>query len=307
MSVVFFGTPHFAVPTLEALIAAKEDILAVITQPDKRQGRGHMMAAPPVKLRALEAGLPVLQPNSLRDEAAIEQLRALRPEFFVVVAYGKLLPKSLLDIPAIAPVNIHGSLLPRYRGAAPIAWAVLDCLKVTGITTMLMSEGLDEGDMLLKLETPIADTDTALSLGERLSHMGGPLLMRTLAGLRAGTITPIPQSGPSNYARQLRKEDGLIDWGRPARELDCHVRGMLPWPVAYFQHEGQTVKVLRARALSDAGASAGVVQSIMTDSITIGTGQGGLEIFELQPQGKRPMSGNAFAQGRRLKEGAALK
>ncbi len=305
MPVVFFGTPRFALPALEALLNSGERVLAVVTQPDRKQGRGHTLSAPPVKLRALEAGLTVLQPPTLRDEGVIADLRSLKPDFFVVVAYGNILPKAALDIPAIAPVNIHASLLPRYRGAAPIARAVLDCETETGVTTMLMSEGLDEGDILIEARCPINPDDTAGSLSERLSEMGGPLLLKTLAGLRDGTLKPAPQQGESNYARQLRKSDGLIDWARPARELDCHVRGMIPWPVAFFMHGGRAVKVLRARA-ADGSAEPGLVESIKGDTMVVGTGEGALELLELQPEGKRPMPASAYAQGRHIKEGMRL-
>ncbi|MCL5024159.1 MAG: methionyl-tRNA formyltransferase [Nitrospirae bacterium] len=305
MSIVFFGTPDFAVPSLKALIASGEAISVVVTQSDKAKGRGHTLSAPAVKLAAAEAGLPVAQPATLRDAGFLARLAALSPEFVVVAAYGKILPKAVLELPLRGCVNVHASLLPRYRGAAPIAWSIIRGEEKTGITTMLMDKGLDTGAIILQRETEISGEDTAATLGARLAELGASLLTETLKGMRTGSLTPRPQSGEPSYAPPLKKEDGLIDWTRPTEELARLVRGMQPWPGAYTYLGKERITVLAARP-SEGDAPPGLLRRIEKKGLLIGTGRGLLFIARLQPAGKKPMSATAFIQGRRLKEGMTL-
>lgn len=305
MSVVFFGSPLFALPSLKSLLEAGEKIEAVVTQTDKPAGRSLTPAPPPVKEFALERGLRVIQPASMKDEAFLSELESIKPEVIVVVAYGRILTQRVLDAPSVAPVNLHASLLPKYRGAAPIAWAVINGERETGLTTMMISLGLDEGDMLLQERHEIREDDTAESLALRLSKAGGPLLVKTLNGLRDGSVKPLPQEGEATYAPILKKDDGRMDWSKPAPELYNFVRGMHPWPGAYTYVDGTRVKLLRVRANPGLGEP-GVVKSVMRDSFTVGAGDGAIEILELQPEGKRPMYARSFLSGRRLKEGMRL-
>jgi methionyl-tRNA formyltransferase len=302
MSLVFFGSPEFAVPSLKSLLDAGEQIAAVVTQTDKPAGRSGEPAPPPVKKFALEHGLKVLQPTSMKDEVFLGELEAMKPEFIVVVAYGKILSQRVLDSPSIAPVNLHASLLPRYRGASPMAWAVIDGETETGLTTMLITMGLDEGDILLQEKHEILPDDTTESLANRMSESGGPLLVKTLRGLRDGTIKPVPQEGESNYVPMLKKEDGRIDWSRPARELCNFVRGMHPWPGAFTYLDGTRIKLIRARCVPGHGEP-GTIVKVARDFFEVGTGDGLLEVLELQPEGKRAMFARAFMMGRRLTEG----
>lgn len=305
MPVVFFGTPPFSVPSLNALLDAGEDVAAVVTRPDKRRGRGERPSFSALKEAALSRGLRVLQPVSVREEAFLEELRLIGPEFIVVVAFGRILPVSLLEIPKIGAVNLHASLLPRWRGASPMAWAIISGDKVTGLTTMLISEGLDEGDILLAEPHDIREDDTTGTLARRLSEAGAPLLARTLRGLREGTITPMPQRGEATFAPPFKKQDGLVDWSKRAVELYNFIRGMQPWPGAFFRIDGLGVKLIKARALPGEGRP-GVIEKITGDSLAVGTGGGLLEVVELQPEGKRPMSVRAFLQGRKISEGIRL-
>lgn len=305
MSVVFFGSPLFAVPSLKSLLDAGEKIEAVVTQTDKPVGRSREPVPPPVKEFALERGLRVMQPASMKDETFLSELESIRPEFIVVVAYGRILTQRVLDAPSIAPINLHASLLPKYRGASPIAWAVINGERETGLTTMVISLGLDEGDILLQERHEIRDDDTTESLAKRLSGAGGPLLVKTLKGLRDGSVKPVPQEGEATYAPILKKDDGRVDWSKPAMELYNFVRGMHPWPGAYTNIDGARVKLLRVRANPGWGEP-GVVKNVTRDSFTVGAGDGTIEILELQPEGKRPMYARSFMLGRRLKEGTRL-
>ncbi|GAB4388284.1 MAG: methionyl-tRNA formyltransferase [Thermodesulfovibrionales bacterium] len=301
MSLVFFGTPVFAIPSLKALLDSGEKVEAVVTQRDKKQGRGRRLMPPPVKEFALERGLRVLQPAALRDEALERELASLSPEVMVVVAYGKILPPALLRIPPMGVVNVHASLLPRYRGASPIAWAIMNGEAETGVTTMLMNEGLDEGDVLLAESVRIEDEDTAGSLSERLSAVGARLLVETLRGMREGSVRPAPQAGEPSFAPPFKKEDGRVDWSRPARELYNFVRGMDPWPGAFSSLSGERIRLLRVRP---AEGRAGPGEIVLRDGgILVGTGDGLLAIEELQPEGKRPMAAAAFLSGRKVRGG----
>ncbi len=306
MSIIFFGTPEFAVPSLLALIGSGEEIGLVITQPDKRKGRGRELTPPPVKIAASGSGLRTRQPDQLKDDEFVEALASVRPEFIIVVAYGKILPKGILEIPAHGCINVHASLLPKYKGAAPIAWAIIKGERETGVTTMLMDEGLDTGPILLQQDTEINSEDTAGSLTQRLSGMGASLLIETIKGIRKGSVKPVPQRGETSYAPPLKKNDGLIDWSGSAGEISNLVRGMRPWPVAYCHIYDERVGILKTKPIDGEGAP-GVLVEIGRDELIIGTGRGLLSIIELQPSGKRPMSASAFIHGRKLKEGMSIR
>lgn len=302
MSIVFFGTPEFAVPSLRALIGSGEDISLVVTQTDKVKGRGHKLSPPPVKVTAQEAGITVLQPDKLNDEIFISELESISPEFIIVVAYGKILPKRILDLPRRGCINVHASLLPKYRGAAPIAWAIIRGEEKTGVATMLLDEGLDTGDILLQRETEISREDTTGSLGRKLADMGASLLRETIKGMRENSIKPIPQSGETIYAPPLRKENGHIEWSGSAEEIFNLVRGMQPWPGAYCHIHGERVTLLKTIPVEGEGRPGSIVR-ITKDAFLVGTGRGLLSVVELQPAGKKPMSAAAFIHGRRLAEG----
>lgn len=308
MSIVFFGTPEFAVPSLRALIEAEEDITLVVTQPDRPKGRGHKPYPSPIKTAALEAGLRVMQPTSLRDGAILKKIADAKPEFIIVVAYGRVLPCLMLEIPHHGCINLHASLLPKYRGAAPIAWAIINGDRQTGVTTMLMDEGLDTGPILLQREMEINDDDTAGSLSLKLAELGASLLIETLEGMRGGLIKPTPQKGTASYAPPLKKEDGLIDWSKSAIEIFNLVRGMQPWPGAYCYLGNERIKILKTKPLGNIGVQYGRPGMIVKarDELIIGTGRGLLSIVELQPSGKNPMSASAFLQGRKIAEGSYI-
>lgn len=305
MSIVFLGTPEFAVPSLRALLNSGEDIRLVVTQTDKRKGRGHILSPPPVKIAALKAGLEVVQPVTLKDNVFIDRLTSIRPEFIAVVAYGRILTKTILEIPEQGCINVHASLLPRYRGAAPIQWAIINGEKKTGVTTMVVTEKLDTGPILLQKEEDIRDDDTAESLGRRLSELGASLLIKTLKGMRDGSVKPVEQAGETNYVPTIKKRDGLIDWTKSAPEISNLVRGMWPWPGAYCHMNDESVRILKARPV-DGDNAPGVIARINNNELIIGTGHGLLSVLELQPSGKKPMPVSAFIQGRKLREGIRI-
>lgn len=299
---IFFGTPQFAVPSLKALIAEKEDVALVVTQPDKTKGRGHLLSSPPVKEIASANGLRVIQPPKIRDEDFYKELAAVRPEFIIVVAYGRILPEEVLRTPESGCINVHASLLPRYRGAAPIQWAVINGEKATGVTTMLMDKGLDTGDMLVQEELAIDDDDNSESMSMKLSELGAKTLIETIRGMRTGKVRPVPQSGDATYVPVLKKGDGRIDWNRGAGDLFNFVRGMYPWPSAFCYFGDEMIKIIKARPLDGDGLP-GRIEKASRGDLIVGTGRGLLLIEELQPQGKKPMPSAAFIAGRRLKEG----
>jgi methionyl-tRNA formyltransferase len=305
LSIVFFGTPEFAISSLKALLGSGEKIALVVTQTDKIKGRVRRPSPPPVKIFSLEEGLRVLQPATLRDERTTHEIALLRPEFIVVVAFGKILPKSILGIPLHGCVNVHASLLPSYRGASPVQWAILRGETETGVTTMLMDEGLDTGPVLLQEETEILADDTAESLGKRLAVLGASLLIRTIEGLRQGRIKPVPQRGAPSYAPPLKKTDGLVDWSKGTREVVDFIRGMQPWPGAYCLIGNEKITILSARAVEGTGTP-GVIEKTGAKDLIVGTGDGLLSITVLQPAGKRRMSVEAFLQGRSLREGMRI-
>ena len=302
------GTPDFSVPTLECIIEAGHEVVGVVTQPDKAKGRGKKVVYTPVKEKALEHGLTVYQPRRAREPEFIEQMRALNPDVMVVVAFGQILPKELLDIPKYGCVNVHASLLPKYRGAAPIQWAVIRGEKVSGVTTMQMDVGLDTGDMLLKTEVPLAEDETGGSLHDKLSVLGGDLLIETLKGLEAGTIVPEKQddSQSGEYARMLDKSLGKIDFSMRAEEIERLIRGLNPWPSAYTSYNNKTMKLWKARVVSGGEAVPGQVLAVDKKGFTVQTGDGALQILELQMEGKKRMDAGAFLRGCPLTAGEIL-
>jgi methionyl-tRNA formyltransferase len=292
MRLVFMGTPAFAVPTLERIVDAGHEVVAVFTQPDRPKGRGQKDAMPPVKEAALRLGLPVHQPERVRRPEVVEQLRALAPEAMVVVGYGQIIPQAILDIPPKGIINVHASLLPKYRGAAPIQWSIARGETRTGVTTMKIDAGLDTGDMLLKWETEIGPEETAVELGARLAVAGADLLVQTLAEL--GTIVPQKQDeAQATYAPILKKEDGEIDWTMSSQDILNRIRGFVPWPGCYTLWQGQRLRIWKARRLDLPAPPQGWLQRAK-GRLFAGTGNGGVEILELQLEGKRRMETAAF-------------
>lgn len=289
------GTPAFAVPTLERLVQAGHEVVAVFTQPDRPKGRGQRDAMSPVKEAALRLGIAVHQPERVRRPEVVEQIRAMAPEAIVVVGYGQIIPKSILDIPPKGIINVHASLLPKYRGAAPIQWAIANGETRTGVTTMKINEGLDTGDMLLKWETEIAPEETAPELGARLAQAGAELAVRTMAEL--DHIRPEPQdNAQATYAPILKKEDGRIGWNRPAREISNRLRGFDPWPGAYTSLRGQKFQVWKA-AIGEVKLAPGILRSI-DKKLYAGCGEEeSIELQEVQLEGKKRMTAAAFLNG----------
>ncbi len=308
MRIVFLGSGAFAIPSFEALLDAGHEIAALVTQPDREKGRGKQLAPPPLKPVARARGVNVLQPRRVREPAAQEELRALRPELQVVVAYGQILPKSLIEIPPLGTVNVHASMLPRLRGAAPIQWAIARGDAETGVTTMLIDEGLDTGPMLLSRRTSIGPEETSGQLEPRLARLGAELLIETVSGLASGTLHPVPQDHTqATLAPLLKKEDGRIDWTRPAQELVNQVRGFNPWPGAFTLVNGKVVKVLKARPDVSGPGDHGTVIDIDRQGIVVAGGGGTrLKLIEVQPESRRPMSAPAFAAGAHLAPGTRL-
>lgn len=302
LKVIFFGTPEFAIQPLSALLNSKHEVIAVVTQPDRQSGRGKHVTPSNIKLEAEKAGLRILQPQNVKDADFIRELRRLNPSVIVVVAYGQILPVEIVHLPEFGCVNIHASLLPRYRGAAPINWAIINGETITGITTMLMDEGMDTGPILLQKEVSISPDDTAVSLSIRLSKIGADILIQTLEGMKEGNLKPKHQVGDVSYARSLRKTDGLIKWSRSAKELCNLIRGMNPWPSAYSFLGNERIKILKARHING-GGEIGVITDIAVDAILVGTGKGLLAILEIQPAGKTVMSVKSFLQGRKITKG----
>ena len=302
MRVLFYGTPTFALPTLRTLLG-RHTVVGVVTQPDRPAGRGQRLQASPVKQLALEHGLPVLQPPRLREPGWPERLEAFDPEVAVVVAFGQLLPRPVLDVPARGSINVHASLLPRYRGAAPIAWAIVRGERETGITTFRMDEGMDTGAILLRRAVAIGPDETAGELAARLGELGAEVLAETLDRLAA--LTPIPQDqAAATLAPRLRKEDGVLDWTRPAVELAARIRGVNPWPGASTQTPLGRLLIWRARAGPGAGEPGQLTAA--GGRLAIGTGDGLLEPVEVQPENRRAMPWATFLHGARLGPGVAL-
>jgi len=306
MRVIFMGTPGFALPSLEALLARGEELVAVVTQPDRPRGRGQTVAPPPVKVTAIRAGVPVQQPQKVRQPEFLDWCRTAAPDLIVVVAFGQILPKALLDIPRHGCINVHASLLPKYRGAAPIAWAIIRGESETGITTIQMDPGMDTGPMLARRSLMIRPDDTAGTLGERLSQLGAQTLNETLDALKAGRLTPTPQdSSQATLAPMLKKEDGRIDWRQPAAAIDALVRGLDPWPGAWTQYAGEPWRIWKVRVQSTEG-EAGVVLRADRAGIVVGSGSGSVLITELQTPGKRRLAAGEYLAGHGLKPGVRL-
>jgi methionyl-tRNA formyltransferase len=302
------GTPEFAVPSLNALYNSEHHIALVVTQPDRPKGRGRKVYPPPIRTAALELDLNTIQPNSLKSEAVAEHLAGLKPDLLVVVAFGHILSKRILDIPRIGTINVHASLLPKYRGPAPINWAIINGENQTGVTTMLMDADLDTGDILLTATEPISPEDTAKTLHDRLALLGSDLLVRTLDAYATERIRPIAQNhAHATYAPLLNKQDGRIDWQKPAATLESFIRGMTPWPGAFTFHGEQRLKIFRAKPITRApeGPTGTVLQSF-PDELEIATGNGTLSILEIQgPSGKRLLIED-FLRGYHLKPDTRL-
>ena len=310
MELVFLGTPSFAVPTLERIVDAGHRVTAVFTQPDRPKGRGGQLAPSPVKQSALRLGLPVHQPERIRRPEVVEQLRHINPDAMVVVGYGQIIPQSIIDIPRLGIINVHASLLPKYRGAAPIQWAIVNGEKRTGVTTMQIDAGLDTGDMLLKRETEIGCEENALELGERLSRMGADLLVETLSGLETGAIVPERQDdAQASLAPILKKEDGLIDWSRPAYEIFNRARGFLPWPGAYTFFRSNIFHVWKCRSTEKTNTGREACATLMPEKrrLFVRCGSGTLiELLEVQIEGRKRVAAEAFLNGHRLEENETL-
>ena len=294
------GTPDFAVPTLEHIVRDGHEVLAVVTQPDKAKGRGKNVQYTPVKAKALEYGLDVYQPVKVREPSFVRMLEGMKPDVIVVVAFGQILPKAILDIPVSGCINVHASLLPKYRGAAPIQWAVIRGEKESGVTTMQMGEGLDDGDMILKKTIALDEKETGGSLHDKLSLMGAELLIETLHRLEDGSAVRKPQddSQKGEYARMLTKDMGKIDFNQDAGSIECLIRGLNPWPSAYTSLSGKTLKLWYADVLDlEYKGEPGEIVEIQKDGFIVKTKEGALKIKELQLEGKKRMSSDAFLRG----------
>lgn len=306
MRVVFMGTPDFAVGTLNALLQSRHQVVAVVTQPDKPKGRGKAMQFTPVKEVAVRAEIPVLQPKRVREPEVVEEIRQFHPDVIVVVAFGQLIPKAILDMPQYGCVNVHASLLPKYRGAAPIQWAVIDGEEKSGVTTMQMDEGLDTGDMLLTEEVVLDPQETGGSLFDKLSEVGAGLLLKTLDELEAGNVHPQKQPSESTtaYAAMLTKKMGEIDWTQSAVQIERLVRGLNPWPSAYTHLGQKTLKIWRAAVHPSMVQTKEPGTVILMDKKHFGvqTGDGMLEILELQLEGKKRMDADAFLRGYQVED-----
>ena len=306
--IVFFGTPSFAIHTLQGLLKGADQVVGVVTQPDREKGRGRKVVISPVKELALRHGLIPLQPEKAKGEAFQEALKGLEADLMVVVAYGQILPRSVLDIPKHGAVNVHASLLPKYRGAAPIAWAILNGERVTGVTTMVMDEGMDTGDILIQTETLIGNGETCETLHDRLASLGAQLLSETLEKMKAGTIRPIPQDhSKATFAPPLKKEDGHIDWNKEAEEIDRQVRAFNPWPGAFTELGGLLLKVYKGEIREKApSGKAGTVVWVGSDFIEVETGKGSYLLKEVQLEGRRRMAIREFLSGHPIPVGTVF-
>ena len=299
MRIVYFGTPDFAVAPLRALSEAGHEIVLVVTQPDKPRGRGHAMQFPPVKEEAIRLGIPVAQPERARDADFIDLLRAKKADLFVVTAFGQLLPKEILELPRYGCVNIHASLLPAYRGAAPIQWAIIDGQRISGITTMQMDEGLDTGDILRRYPLELSPEETSGSLFAKLEVLGAEAILDTVKGLDSGSIVPETQGETTTaYAKMLRKEMGNLDFSQDAACILRLIRGLDPWPGTFSYLKGKMIKIRKAEHGGDsAGHKPGEVLAADERGLLVQTGDGALRITELQPEGKKPMAASAWLRG----------
>jgi len=308
MRLVFMGTPDFAVASLEALLQSDDSVVGVVTQPDRPKGRGQVLAPSPVKLLAQRAKIPLLQPLKMKDPEFLQTLAGWKPDLIAVTAFGRILPPAILSLPPRGCINVHGSLLPKYRGAGPIQWAIINGERETGITTMLMDEGMDTGAMLLQEAIPIAADDTAGTLSPRLAELGGRLLVETIARVKAGTLVPQPQDSlRATLAPLLKKEDGVINWTLPATALANRVRGLSPWPGAYTAAGGDRWTIWRALALpGPTTRPPGVVVAVTNEAIHVATGEGVLALLELQPANSRRMAVSQYLAGHTVVVGLQL-
>lgn len=307
MRVVYMGTPDFAVGALESIIEAGHEVVLVVTQPDKPKGRGKEMQMTPVKKCALAHDIPVFQPVKIKEAEAVDYLRTFEADIFVVAAFGQILSSEILHMPKFGCVNIHASLLPMYRGAAPIQAVIVNKEKETGVTIMQMDEGLDTGDMLMKEVIPIAEDETGESLHDKLSELGAGMIVKALTAIEEGTLKPEPQTGETCYASMLKKEMGCIDWRKSADDIEHLVRGLYPWPGTYTFLNGKIMKICWV-ALSDVPANGepGEVCAVTKESLVVNTGDGTLEIKELQPEGKKRMTVHDFLLGNKLEKGVCF-
>lgn len=308
MKVIFMGTPDFSVGTLEELIRAGHEVVLAVTQPDKPKGRGKEMQFTPVKEVALKHGIPVFQPKKIRDVESIEELRKYPADVMVVVAFGQIVPKEVLEMTPYGCINVHASLLPKYRGAAPIQWSIIDGERVTGITTMQMDEGLDTGDMLLKTEVPISPKETGGSLHDKLAEAGAKLCVETLKALEEKTVVAEKQGETTTaYARMLDKKLGNIDWNNGAEEIERLIRGLNPWPSAYTMWEDKVMKIWEAEVVEgEEESEPGTIVKVEKDGFFVQTGKGLLKITQLQIPGKKRMDAGAFLRGYSIKEQTKL-
>ena len=308
LRIIFMGTPRFALPSLQILVDGSVQIAAVVTQPDRPAGRGQHIALPPIKELALKHHLPVLQPVKVRDAQFIAQVKEFSPDLIVAVAFGQILPRALLDIPAYGCVNVHASLLPFYRGAAPINWVLINGEIETGVTIMLLDEGMDTGDMLLQEKLPLMPTDTVVTLHDRLAQNGARLLGKALDGLGSAGWKRIPQDhAKATYAPLLKKEDGLIQWQKSAREIHNQIRGMNPWPGCFTYFNGKLLKVFAVEVGEQhAKETPGSIVEISEKGIAVATGTGALILKEIQLEGKKRMPAEEFIKGKTIKPGDVL-
>jgi methionyl-tRNA formyltransferase len=308
LKIVFMGTPEFALPSLQALLASRHEVVAVVTQPDRPRGRGRKVTAPPVKELAQRAGLPVLQPTAIRTVAFREELQGYGADVFAVTAYGRILPGALLNLPPLGTINVHGSLLPKYRGAAPVQWAILNGESEAGVTIMQMDEGLDTGAILLPGAIPIAADDTATTLATKLAALGGRLLVEALDKLQRGALKPQPQQeNLVTMAPPLTKEEGRIDWFESALAISCRIRGLDPWPTAYTFLNGKRLRLFKPEIISHADtAEPGTILAADQNGLLIATGRDALLLREVQLEGAKRMGVGPFLQGRNLEPGARL-
>ena len=307
MRIVFMGTPEFAVPSLRALCEQGYDVVGVFTQPDRPKGRGNKMAFSPVKEYAVSRGIPVYQPQRIRRDG-VDDLRALAPDLCVTAAFGQILSQEVLDIPPLGNINVHASLLPRHRGSAPIAWAIMQGDAEAGVTTMMMDKGIDTGDMLLKASTPIQPGETCGELTARLSELGATLLMDTVRALEAGTLVPTPQNeAEMTYDPMLQKEMGIIDWTMPAKEIVNRIHGLNPWPGCSTAFEGGRLKLLKAEATCRDGQPGEVIVADAKNGLVIAAGEGAVRVKLMQAPGGKPMEPKVYLNGHPMQTKVVLK
>lgn len=308
MKVVFMGTPDFAVPTLQELIKSKHEVVAVVTKEDKPKGRGHKIEYTPVKKVALDSNIKVLQPKKIKDDMFIDELKKLEADYFIVVAYGKILPKKVLDIPKYGCINVHGSLLPKYRGCAPIQWAIINGEKVTGVTTMYMDENMDTGDILLKSEIEIEEDDNAKTMHDKLSIIGSKLLIKTLDKIENREVIRIKQHDKeATYTKMITKKMGVISWHKTVDEIKCFIKGLSPWPSAYTYYKDKMMKIFKVE--EDDGYYEGEIGEIVDvdkNSFVVKLQNGAIRIFEIQIQDSKRMSVEDFLKGHKLYIGDVL-